>query len=301
MTRGWIGVQIQPVTPDIADSLGLKNAEGALVAEPQTDGPAVEGRHPVRRRDHHGERPAGAGCARSRQARSAACRPARASSSAIIRKGAREDRQRDARRTAERSARRAPTRECRSATAAATSPRLGLSLAPAGKVAAQREGVVVTEVDPIRPGRRFTASSTGDVILEVARQDGRDAGGGAQGVRATPAPSGKRSVLLRVKSEREHAVRRDSARPRLSSDNPRPELGATARGEFGAVSPAFVAPAGGANPGDGLSPSPPDTVFVHRHPSPPPGARMVEGRRSDPPPLALFWGGCGVQTGARFR
>ena len=35
VTRGWIGVQIQPVTQDIADSLGLKKAEGALVAEPQ--------------------------------------------------------------------------------------------------------------------------------------------------------------------------------------------------------------------------------------------------------------------------
>ena len=42
VTRGWIGVQIQPVTQDIADSLGLKKAEGALVAEPQTDSPAVK-------------------------------------------------------------------------------------------------------------------------------------------------------------------------------------------------------------------------------------------------------------------
>src|ERR1700716_1387550 len=33
VSRGWIGVQIQPVTADIADSLGLKKAEGALVAE----------------------------------------------------------------------------------------------------------------------------------------------------------------------------------------------------------------------------------------------------------------------------
>ena len=40
VTRGWIGVQIQPVTQDIADSLGLKKAEGALVAEPQADSPA---------------------------------------------------------------------------------------------------------------------------------------------------------------------------------------------------------------------------------------------------------------------
>ena len=42
VTRGWIGVQIQPVNADIADSLGLKNAEGALVAEPQSDGPAAK-------------------------------------------------------------------------------------------------------------------------------------------------------------------------------------------------------------------------------------------------------------------
>src|ERR1039457_4833855 len=42
VTRGWIGVQIQPVTGDIADSLGLKKAEGALVAEPQPGSPAVK-------------------------------------------------------------------------------------------------------------------------------------------------------------------------------------------------------------------------------------------------------------------
>jgi len=38
VSRGWIGVQIQPVTADIADSLGLKGAQGALVAEPQANG-----------------------------------------------------------------------------------------------------------------------------------------------------------------------------------------------------------------------------------------------------------------------
>jgi len=43
VTRGWLGVQIQPVTPDIADSLGLKAAEGALVAQPQADSPAAKG------------------------------------------------------------------------------------------------------------------------------------------------------------------------------------------------------------------------------------------------------------------
>jgi serine protease Do len=42
ITRGWLGVQIQPVTAGIADSLGMKKAEGALVDEPQADSPAAK-------------------------------------------------------------------------------------------------------------------------------------------------------------------------------------------------------------------------------------------------------------------
>jgi serine protease Do len=42
VTRGWIGVQIQTVTPDIADSMGLKQTTGALVSEPQADSPAMK-------------------------------------------------------------------------------------------------------------------------------------------------------------------------------------------------------------------------------------------------------------------
>jgi serine protease Do len=41
VTRGWIGVEIQSVTPDLADNLGLKNASGALVAVAQKDSPAA--------------------------------------------------------------------------------------------------------------------------------------------------------------------------------------------------------------------------------------------------------------------
>ena len=40
VARGWIGVQIQPVTSEIADSLGLKSTKGALVAEAQSNSPA---------------------------------------------------------------------------------------------------------------------------------------------------------------------------------------------------------------------------------------------------------------------
>ncbi len=41
VTRGWIGVQIQSVTQDIADSLGLKGAGGALVSGVDKDSPAL--------------------------------------------------------------------------------------------------------------------------------------------------------------------------------------------------------------------------------------------------------------------
>ncbi len=40
--RGWLGVAIQPVTDDIAESLGLAEASGALVSDPQADSPAAE-------------------------------------------------------------------------------------------------------------------------------------------------------------------------------------------------------------------------------------------------------------------
>ncbi|MGA7808032.1 Do family serine endopeptidase [Bradyrhizobium sp.] len=42
ITRGWLGVQVQPVTPDIADSLGMKQARGAMVDSPQQGSPAAK-------------------------------------------------------------------------------------------------------------------------------------------------------------------------------------------------------------------------------------------------------------------
>ena len=38
--RGWLGVRIQPVSPDIAETLGLKGQDGALIAGVTKDGPA---------------------------------------------------------------------------------------------------------------------------------------------------------------------------------------------------------------------------------------------------------------------
>jgi serine protease Do len=40
IVRGFVGVTIQKITPDLADSMGLKQATGALVADVTTGGPA---------------------------------------------------------------------------------------------------------------------------------------------------------------------------------------------------------------------------------------------------------------------
>jgi serine protease Do len=41
VARGWLGVQIQPVTPELAASLGLQDPKGALVASVVPDSPAA--------------------------------------------------------------------------------------------------------------------------------------------------------------------------------------------------------------------------------------------------------------------
>lgn len=41
--RGWLGVRIQPVTEDIAESLGMKEAKGALIAGIMKGGPVDDG------------------------------------------------------------------------------------------------------------------------------------------------------------------------------------------------------------------------------------------------------------------
>src|SRR5258706_321473 len=40
VTRGWLGVQFQSLTPALAGALGLRETRGALVAEPLAEGPA---------------------------------------------------------------------------------------------------------------------------------------------------------------------------------------------------------------------------------------------------------------------
>ena len=197
VTRGWVGVQIQPVTPEIADSIGLKRAEGALVAEPQPNGPAAKAGIAA------GDVITTVDGAPVRDARDLARQigsiaPGTTVRLTVWRKGEEKTfsialgelpNEREARVTSSDSA----------TPHDSDVPRLGLTLAPAAQIAGSgSDGVVVTKVHPdgVASEQGF---ATGDVILEVAGKkvsnpaDVRSALNEAQ-------KEGKRSVLMRVKS-----------------------------------------------------------------------------------------------------
>jgi serine protease Do len=194
VTRGWIGVQIQPVTAEIADSLGLKNAQGALVAEPQADSPAAKAGIQA------GDVITAVNGTPVKDARDLArhigsMSPGNTARLTVLQKGEEKtvnvtlgELPREARATPEGRG-----------SGGTNVPRLGLTLAPASEVAGSgNEGVVVTEVDPNGVAAEHGLKE-GDVILEVAGKkvsapgDVRTALGNAQ-------KDGKRTVLMRVKS-----------------------------------------------------------------------------------------------------
>ncbi len=194
VTRGWIGVQIQPVTADIAESLGMKNAEGALVAEPQSGSPAakagVKAGDVITTVDGTAVKDAHA-LAR----KISAMPPGTSVNLGILRNGKQE--------TVKLTLGELPEQRQAQAGAGETPesgvPHLGLTLAPAGEVAgAAGTGVVVTAVDPGGPAAEH-GFQTGDLILDVAGKavskpaDVRDR-------LAELRKEGKHTVLMRVKS-----------------------------------------------------------------------------------------------------
>jgi serine protease Do len=198
VSRGWIGVQIQPVTAEIAEGLGMKAPEGALVAEPQAGSPAAKAGFDsgdvITAVNGHAVKDA-----RDLARQIGAMAPGSEAKLGVWRKGEEKSftltlgelpREREARATSAPDG--SPT--------GTDVPKLGLMLAPAGQVAASNtEGVVVTEVDPngIASEHGFKA---GDIILDVAGKKVTK----PEDVRTAIADAhrdGKHTVLMRVKSE----------------------------------------------------------------------------------------------------
>jgi serine protease Do len=199
VSRGWIGVQIQPVTQDIADSMGLKQAEGALVADPQIDGPAAKAGVEA------GDVITAVNGQSVRDARELAriiggFAPGSTVKLDVLHKGrakvvsltlgqlpnvqeAKADIEADG----------------KGSTRGTDVPRLGLTVAPAGKVAgAGKEGVVITKVEP-RSAAANRGLKKGDLILEVAGKSVSNPGDVGEALEVARTDK-KSNVLMRIRS-----------------------------------------------------------------------------------------------------
>jgi serine protease Do len=200
VSRGWIGVQIQPVTADIADSLGLKKAEGALVAEPQANGPAAKAGI------ESGDVITAVNGEAVKDARELArtiggLAPGNAVKLNVLHKGQDKVVNLTLGQLPNSVEAKADTDDSDKggATKGTDVPRLGLTLAPANSVAgAGKDGVVVTEVDP-KSAAAERGFKEGDVILEVAGKNVTNAGDVREAINAARTDN-KNSVLMRIKS-----------------------------------------------------------------------------------------------------
>jgi serine protease Do len=188
VTRGWMGVQIQTVTADIADSLGLKKAEGALVSEPQNDGPAAKAGimsgDVVTTLDGTAVKDS-----RMLARKIGAMAPGTSVKLAVLHNGSEK--------TVTLTLGTLPEERQANAGQQGTS-HLGLTLAPASTVGAGNQGVAVTAVDPNGPAAERGMQS-GDIILDVA---GKAVSNPADVTKelADLHKAGKHTVLMRVKS-----------------------------------------------------------------------------------------------------
>jgi serine protease Do len=196
VSRGWIGVMVQPVTADIADSLGLKDAQGALIDDVQQNGPAAKAGL------KSGDLVIAVGSDEIKDARELARKIASAAPGKQLTLNVKRDGKEQAitvttaafpndQAQAARQDRREPGSN-------ASDAKLGLYLAPASEVqGAGSEGVIVVNVDPsgIAADKGL---QQGDIIL--------DAGGKAvskpsdvSAAVSEARKAGKHSILMRVR------------------------------------------------------------------------------------------------------
>ena len=195
VARGWIGVKIQPVTDEIADSMGLKSTKGALVAQPQKGAPAEEaglksGDVIVAVNGEKIETP------RELARKIAALGPKKTVEITYLRNGAEK--------TAKLTLGTLPEeKEARADDSpgehGAEVSGLGVEVAPASEVrGAGKEGLLVTDIDPSGVAAQ-KGLRRGDVIVEAGGQSVNSRGDLSAALDAAR-KEGRRSVLLRVKS-----------------------------------------------------------------------------------------------------
>ncbi|HEX4767617.1 MAG TPA: Do family serine endopeptidase [Lichenihabitans sp.] len=196
VARGWIGVQIQPVTSDIADSLGLKDTKGALVAEPQKGSPAADagiksGDVITAVNNETVDSP------RELARKIASMGPDKKVELTVWHEGAQK--------TVDLTLGTLPSdkQEAKAETGAPADTSqlssLGLTLVPASTIAgAGNEGVVVADIDPEGVAAQKGLKS-GDVILEAAGKSVARPGDIVAALDAAK-KEGRKAVLLRVKS-----------------------------------------------------------------------------------------------------
>jgi serine protease Do len=196
VTRGWMGVQVQAVTADIADSLGLKKAEGALVDEPQSGSPAAKAGilagDVITAVDGHDVKDS-----RDLARQIGTMTPGTSAKLSIWRKGEAKTVSLTIGELSDQRQANAGTDQ--QGTPDNGTPRLGLTLAPASDVGgAGNQGVAVMAVDPNGPAAEH-GIKTGDVILDIAGKTVSKPEDVRQEL-ASQHKDGKHSVLMRVKS-----------------------------------------------------------------------------------------------------
>jgi serine protease Do len=196
VTRGWLGVQIQPVTAGIADSLGLKKAEGALVDQPQDGSPAAKAGIQA------GDVITAVNGTPVKDARTLArtigtMAPDSSVKLDVLHQGeAKTMTVTLAQMPNEQQQARADTGD--SARPSPGVPHLGLQVAPASEVSgAGSQGVVVTGVDPNGPAAE-QGFQAGTIILDVGGKPVANVGDVRNALSEAKA-QGKHEVLMRVK------------------------------------------------------------------------------------------------------
>jgi serine protease Do len=193
--RAWLGVQIQPVTAEIAENLGLKKAEGALVAQPQADSPAAKAGVVA------GDVITDIDGASIKDSRDLARKvgmmaPGAKIKVTLVRNGETKTLAMTLGKMPNEQQAKADVQDDSSASG---SSRLGLNLAPAKEVAGSGDqGVAVVGVDPNGPAAE-RGFKTGDVILEAGGKAVTNAADVRKALNDARA-AGKSTILMRVKT-----------------------------------------------------------------------------------------------------